>query len=272
MTTLARVNILGVGISPVNLQRAVAAIEAWIAHGTAQYVNVCTVHTVMECQKDDRLRHIVNASGLSTPDGMPLVWLSLLHQFRDAGRVYGPDLMLALCDRSQTTGSRHFFYGGAPGVADRLVLKLQARYPGLVVAGTYSPPYRGVDAEEDQDVIAAINAAAPDVVWVGLGTPKQDYWVARHRARLGAPVLIAVGAAFDFHAGLLRQAPRWMQRSGLEWLFRLAQEPRRLAFRYLVYNPLFVVRVALQLSGLQRYTLDDGPLGIEVADCRRNHR
>src|SRR4029079_14977488 len=131
-------------------------------------------------------RQIVNASGLSTPDGMPLVWLSLLRQFRDAGRVYGPDLMLALCDRSQTTGSRHFFYGGAPGVADRLALNLQTRYPGLVVAGTYSPPYRGVDEDEAEYVLAAINAAAPDVVWVGLGTPKQDYWVARHHARLRA--------------------------------------------------------------------------------------
>jgi N-acetylglucosaminyldiphosphoundecaprenol N-acetyl-beta-D-mannosaminyltransferase len=187
---------------------------------------------------------------------MPLVWLGLLHGHRDVSRVYGPDLMLALCDRSQATGTRHFFYGGAPGVADLLVRRLKARYPDLAVAGTHSPPYRPADAEEDRNVLDAINAAAPDIVWVGLGTPKQDYWVSRHRGRLKAPVLIAIGAAFDFHAGLMPQAPRWMQRSGLEWLFRLLHEPRRLAFRYLVYNPLFVFKVALQLAGVRTYRLE----------------
>ncbi len=256
MTNLPRVNILGVGISAINLQQAVRAIEEWIAAGEAHYVNVCTVHTVMEAQRDGRLRGILNRSGLSTPDGMPLVWLGRLDGHRHVARVYGPDLMLALCARSEATGSRHFFYGGAPGVADLLAHRLMARYPGLRVAGTYSPPFRPADAEEDRDVLDSINAAAPDIVWVGLGTPKQDYWVARHRARLDAPALIAIGAAFDFHAGLLRQAPRWMQRSGLEWLFRLLQEPRRLAFRYLVYNPLFVVSVALQRAGLRRYRLE----------------
>jgi N-acetylglucosaminyldiphosphoundecaprenol N-acetyl-beta-D-mannosaminyltransferase len=258
MTEIPRINILGVGISAINLQRAVQEIERWIAGSVAQYVNVCTVHTVMECQKNQGLRRIVNRSGLSTPDGMPLVWLSRLRGYPEAGRVYGPDLMLALCERTQATGHRHFFYGGAPGVADLLASKLKARYPALIVAGTHSPPYRPADADETRDVLAAINASSPDIVWIGLGTPKQDYWVSRHRALLSAPVLIAVGAAFDFHAGLLRQAPRWMQRSGLEWLFRLLQEPRRLAFRYLVYNPLFVFRVILQLAGIRRYTLEEG--------------
>jgi N-acetylglucosaminyldiphosphoundecaprenol N-acetyl-beta-D-mannosaminyltransferase len=257
MIKLPRINVLGVGISAIDLPQAVGEIERWMADGTAQYVNVCTVHTVMECRRDERLRRIVNGSGMSTPDGMPLVWLSRLHGYSNAGRVYGPDLMLAVCDRAQATGRRHFFYGGAPGVAERLACALRTRYPALIVAGTYSPPYRAADTDEDGDVLAAINAAAPDIVWVGLGTPKQDYWVSRHRDRLTAPVLIAVGAAFDFHAGLLRQAPRWMQRSGLEWLFRLVQEPRRLAFRYLVYNPLFVLLVALQLAGIRNYNLDD---------------
>ena len=256
MPTFPRVNILGVGISAINLQQAVQAIDAWIASRTAQYVNVCAVHTVMECQRDARLRRIVNGSGLATPDGMPLVWLSALHGHGQVSRVYGPDLMLAVCARAQETGSRHFFYGGAPGVADRLVRNLTARYPRLAVAGTYSPPYRPPDTEEDREMLDRINAAAPDVVWVGLGTPKQDYWVARHRPLLDAPVLIAIGAAFDFHAGLLAQAPRWIQRSGLEWLFRLAHEPRRLAFRYLVYNPWFVLKVALQFAGLRRYDLN----------------
>jgi N-acetylglucosaminyldiphosphoundecaprenol N-acetyl-beta-D-mannosaminyltransferase len=254
-TELPRINVLGVGISAINLQVAVAAIEGWIARRERQYVNVCTVQTVMECRQDRRLQHLVNHSGLSTPDGMPLVWLSRLHGYRDAGRVYGPDLMLALCERSATTGHRHFFYGGAPGIADRLASRLKSRFPGLIVAGTHSPPYRPADAEEDRAVLDAINASAPDIVWVGLGTPKQDYWVSRHRAPLAAPALIAVGAAFDFHAGVLRQAPRWMQRTGLEWVFRLIQEPRRLAFRYLAYNPLFVLLSALQLTNLRDFPL-----------------
>jgi len=251
-----RVNILGVGISAINLQQAVEEIEGWIARREPHYVNVCNVHTIMECQHDDRLRRIVNGSGLSTPDGMPLVWLSHLDGHTAASRVYGPDLMLALCGRAQTTGTRHYFYGGKAGVADLLVEKLRARFPRLSIAGHCSPPFRPADADEDQAIIDLINATHPDIVWVGLGTPKQDFFVARHLPRLNAPVLIAIGAAFDFHAGLIPQAPRWMQRSGLEWLFRLAQEPRRLAFRYLVYNPLFVAKAALQLAGLRAHPMD----------------
>lgn len=250
-----RINVLGVGISAMNLPQAVAEIEGWIERGERRYVNVCTVHTVMECQKDERLRHIVNHSGLSTADGMPLVWLGKVHGHRDAGRVYGPDLMLALCERSARTGHRHFFYGGAPGVAELLVTRLRSRFPGLHVAGTHTPPFRPAGAMEDSEVVQSINAAAADIVWVGLGTPKQDLWVGLHRPVLQAPVLIAIGAAFDFHAGLLKQAPRWMQNSGLEWLFRLWQEPRRLGRRYLVYNPIFLGRIALQLTGMSRRPL-----------------
>lgn len=256
MTGPPRVNVLGVGISAIDLGQAVTEIEGWIRRGEKRYVNVCTVHTVMECQNDTELRAIANGSGLSTPDGMPLVWLGRLHGYRRVGRVYGPDLMLALCERSHITGHRHFFYGGAQGVADLLLEKLERRYPRLIVAGRHSPPFRPAGAFEEPQVLEEINASRPDIIWVGLGTPKQDYWVARHRAALRAPVLIAVGAAFDFHAGLLRQAPQWMQRSGLEWFFRLLHEPRRLAFRYLVYNPLFVARVALQLTGVRRYALE----------------
>jgi N-acetylglucosaminyldiphosphoundecaprenol N-acetyl-beta-D-mannosaminyltransferase len=255
MTGPPRVNILGVGISATNLQQAVDLIEGWVARRQPHYVNVCTVHTIMECQQAPRLRRIVNESGLSTPDGMPLVWLSQWAGHRSANRVYGPDLMLALCDRAQATGTRHYFYGGREGVAGRLAEKLRARFPRLTIAGLYTPPFRPPDADEDQEVVDTINASNADIVWVGLGTPKQDYFVARHRPRLQAPVLIAIGAAFDFHAGLMPQAPRWMQRSGLEWLFRLAHEPRRLAYRYLVYNPQFVVRVALQRAGVRHYEL-----------------
>lgn len=253
MSTLPRIDVLGIGINAVNPEQAIAEVAGWIRRRERQYVNVCTVHTIMECQNDGRLRRIVNSSGLSTPDGMPLVWLSRLHGFPTAARVYGPDLMLAVCDRGQTAGYRHFFYGGAPGIAERLADRLQQRYPRLIVAGTYAPPFRPAGTVEEPRVLEAIDAARPDIVWVGLGTPKQDYWVADHRPLLESPVLIAIGAAFDFHAGVLRQAPRWMQRSGLEWSFRLAQEPRRLAYRYLVLNPLFVINAVLQATKLRRF-------------------
>lgn len=250
-----RVNILGVAISAIDLRWATHQIEGWVAENERHYVNICTVHTIMECRRAPRLRAIVNGAAMATPDGMPLVWLSRLHGHRETGRVYGPDLMLSLCGRSGRSGLRHFFYGGGPDVAPRLVSRLKERFPDLKVAGHHTPPFRPADTPEAPEVIERINLSGADVVWVGLGTPKQDYWIARHRPLLEAPVLIAVGAAFDFHAGLLAQAPGWMQRSGLEWLFRLAHEPRRLAMRYLRYNPLFIYEVLLQLSGLRDYPL-----------------
>jgi N-acetylglucosaminyldiphosphoundecaprenol N-acetyl-beta-D-mannosaminyltransferase len=188
---------------------------------------------------------------LVTPDGMPLVWLSRLMGFRDVERVYGPDLMLAVCERSTARGYRHFFYGGAPGVAEKLVVRLQSRFPGLQVAGIDSPPFRHLTLQEDRAVVEHINTARPDIVWVGIGTPKQERWMAMHVGQLSAPVLIGVGAAFDFHAGLKKQAPRWMQRSGLEWSFRLMTEPRRLGRRYLINIPWFLWSVLLQALSRQ---------------------
>jgi N-acetylglucosaminyldiphosphoundecaprenol N-acetyl-beta-D-mannosaminyltransferase len=251
-----RVNVLGVGVDPVNPALALATMERWIAARDRQYVCVSGIHGVMECQRDETLRAIHNAAGMVVPDGMPLVWLSRLHGFRGVDRVYGPDLLLACCDRSVATGYRHFFFGGGPGVPERLIECLVARYPGLCVAGGFSPPFRAPTPEEDVAVVDRINAARPDIVWVGLSTPKQERWMSEHRVRLDAPVLIGVGAAFDFHSGLKRQAPRWMQRSGLEWLFRLLAEPRRLWRRYLRNNPLFVWEVLLQALGLRRYEVD----------------
>lgn len=234
-------NILGLRVSAIDMAEAVATIDGWIARRERQYVCICTVHTTMECDRDPALRAVVNGAGLRTPDGMPLVWLSRRSGHRHVERVYGPDLMLELCARSSRTGHRHFFYGGAPGVADTLASKLKERFPGLLVAGTHTPPMLPVGGIEDAATIERINAAKPDIVWVGLGTPKQDWWVATHRPLLDAPVLIAVGAAFDFHSGRIRQAPRWMQRSGLEWLFRLSQDPRRLWRRYSILNAKFIL-------------------------------
>ncbi len=250
-----RKNILGVKISAINLSEAIQQIASWIEKGSRRYVSVCTVHTIMECQRDHELTRIINESGMATPDGMPLVWICRRLGNRDVTRVYGPDLMLAFCEYSVTRGYSHFFYGGARGVAQELASDLQHRFPGLKVAGTYTPSFREIGSIEQPTVIKAINAACPDVIWVGLGTPKQDYWVDKHRPLLNASVLVPVGAAFDFQTGRVRRAPSWMQRNGLEWLFRLSQEPGRLVYRYLVYNSLFVFLLFSQILRIRRYTL-----------------
>jgi N-acetylglucosaminyldiphosphoundecaprenol N-acetyl-beta-D-mannosaminyltransferase len=237
---VARVDVLGVRVSAVDMDRTLAVLDDWITSGTRQYVCVTGVHGVMESRRDARLQQIHNAAGLVTPDGMPLVWWTRAVGCSHTRRVYGPDLLLACCERSLATGYRHFFYGGQDGVADLLARRLSRRFPGLAVAGTYTPPFRPLTDDEDADVVSRINDAGPDIVWVGLSTPKQEYWMAQHVGLLDAPALIGVGAAFDFHAGLKRQAPLWMQHSGLEWLFRLGTEPRRLWKRYLRNNPAFV--------------------------------
>ena len=238
-----RCDVLGVGISAINRQMALDTIENWIARRSAHYVTVTGVHGVMESQRDPELMRIHNAAGMVTPDGMPMVWISRMRGFKHVTRVYGPDLMLDVCARSAETGWRHFLYGGAEGVADLLSRNLCHRYPGINVAGTFCPPFRPMTDAEDRELVDQINSARPDIVWVGLSTPKQEYWMARHIGRLEAPVLIGVGAAFDFIAGVKPQAPRWMQRSGLEWLFRMASEPRRLCRRDLVNNTGFVYRL-----------------------------
>lgn len=244
--TAASTDILGVNISAINMPSAIDTIEGWVTTNEPNYVCIFTVHGIMECQRDPRLRRVVNAAGLRTPDGMPLVWLSRRAGHHHVSRVYGPDLMLELAARSAHTGHRHYFYGGAPGVADLLAERLGKRFPGLQVAGTYSPPMLSVGSLEQDDTIAQINASGADIIWVGLGTPKQDWWVANHRPLLNAPVLIAVGAAFDFHSGRVRQAPQWIQHRGLEWLFRLFQDPKRLWRRYIFDNARFVRAILLR--------------------------
>jgi N-acetylglucosaminyldiphosphoundecaprenol N-acetyl-beta-D-mannosaminyltransferase len=242
-----RVDILGVEVSAIDLSMAVANVERWIASRDRQYVCVTGVHGVMESYRDAALRSIHNRAGMVTPDGMPLVWLCRRFGYPDTDRVYGPDLMLAVCERSVARGWRHYFYGGAAGVADGLAASLVRRFPGLIVAGTFSPPFGEIDPAEDRAIDDRIASSHPDIVWVGLSTPKQERWMAAHVDRFDVPVSIGVGAAFDFVAGRKPQAPRWMQRSGLEWLFRLATEPHRLWRRYLVNNPRFLVLIARQM-------------------------
>lgn len=260
---MARVNVLGVGVGAVSMAQALHLIDGWVARREPRYVCVTGVHGVMESRRDAALRRVHNEAGLVTPDGMPLVWLARAAGHRHVERVYGPDLLLAACARAaEATRHRHFFYGGAPGVAERLTRRLAARFPALRVAGVHTPPYRALTAEEDAAVARAITDSGADVVWVGLGTPKQERWMQAHVGRVGAPVLVGVGAAFDFLSGAKRQAPRWMQRSGLEWAFRLGSEPRRLWRRYLANNPRFVCEVALQATGVRRYPLPPADSGV----------
>jgi N-acetylglucosaminyldiphosphoundecaprenol N-acetyl-beta-D-mannosaminyltransferase len=248
---IARTNVLGVGVSLINMSMALERLDRWIADRERQYVSVCTVHTVMECRRHEDLRRIVNAAGMTTPDGMPLVWLSRLGGHRFVSRVYGPDLMIA----AMQTGHRHFFYGGREGVAPRLAEAMRRTFPSVRIAGTLTPPVGTAEELCNPETAALINQAAPDIVWVGVSSPKQEFWMARMRPLLTAPVLIGVGAAFDFHSGSQRQAPAWMQRAGLEWLFRLVHEPRRLWRRYLIDNPWFLFELARQRLGLKHYSL-----------------
>jgi N-acetylglucosaminyldiphosphoundecaprenol N-acetyl-beta-D-mannosaminyltransferase len=250
-----RTNVLGVGVSLINMEMALDSLNRWVSRREHEYVSVCTVHTVMECQRDPQLRRIVNAAGMTTPDGMPLVWLSRLAGHGFVSRVYGPDLLLAEMGKSVERGHSHFFYGGRDGVAGRLAKAMTTRFPGVRIAGTFSPPLGTAQELCTDEAVRMINDAAPDIVWVGVSSPKQEFWMSCMRPRLEAPVLIGVGAAFDFHAGTVRQAPRWMQRAGLEWLFRLVQEPRRLWRRYLIDNPWFLLELLRQKLGLKRYEL-----------------
>lgn len=259
-----RTDILGVGVSSIDLDEAVATIERWIGERGHHYVCVTGVHGVMESRRDQRLRNIHNDAGMVTPDGMPLVWFSRLTGQARTQRVYGPDLLRKMTAVSNQRGYRQLYYGGAVGVTDRLTQVLLNEYPHLNVVGAFCPPFRELTPAEDSVIVATINAARPDIVWVGLSTPKQELWMARHLGLIDAPVMIGIGAAFDFVAGTKPQAPRWMQQSGLEWFFRLCTEPRRLWRRYAYIVPGFLVlatgelmRRFLGLSHLGRPSVPD---------------
>jgi N-acetylglucosaminyldiphosphoundecaprenol N-acetyl-beta-D-mannosaminyltransferase len=243
-----RIDILGVRVSAISMNDATSTIEQWIRERSRNYVCITGVHGVMESQRDSELLGIHNNAGLVTPDGMPLVWMSRWLGFHHVERVYGPDLMHAMSALSAKAGYRNHYYGGAAGTTEKLQQALTTTYPGLPVVGRTSPPFRSLSSEEDDAIVNEINACSPDIVWVGLSTPKQERWMAAHVHKLNVPVLIGVGAAFDFLSGQKRQAPRWIQRSGLEWLFRCVTEPRRLAGRYLRNNPAFIMKAAKQLA------------------------
>lgn len=247
-------SVLGVNVSAINLRLGVNLADEWIrTAGGYGYICAAGVHGVMEAHADPELRQIMNQACINIPDGMPMVWVGRLQGFRNMDRVFGPDFMLALCQLSVERGYRNFLYGGKPGVAEQLRTTLQARFPGLQVVGTYTPPFRSLTAAEEEDLLRHVLNSKPHIMWVGLGSPKQDKFMAKYVEYLQVPLMVGIGAAFDYHTGNLRDCPEWVKRAGLQWVHRLYQEPGRLWRRYLYSNPAFLWHIASQLAGLRRY-------------------
>jgi N-acetylglucosaminyldiphosphoundecaprenol N-acetyl-beta-D-mannosaminyltransferase len=240
--------VVGIPLALTNYEHTMDWMDAAIARRERAILTAAAVHLVMVAREDGATRDaICRDDVLAVPDGQPLAWALRALGHEDASRVYGPDLMAKYCERSAQTGVRMYLYGGRnQGALVELTLALRRRYPGLKIVGGYSPPFRPPTDDESDWVTRDINRSKADVVWVGTGQPKQEKWMAEMRDRLDAPILAGVGAAFDFHAGLVPQAPSWMQASGLEWVYRLVQEPRRLWKRYARYNPMFVGAFARQ--------------------------
>jgi N-acetylglucosaminyldiphosphoundecaprenol N-acetyl-beta-D-mannosaminyltransferase len=239
--------LLGVKISRTNLISASEQILQWANDKARRYVCVAPVSTIVDAKRDAGYAAVINAADMVTPDGMPVVWLAHSKGYKDVGRTYGPDLMQQVCEQGQSRGTRHFFYGSTMETLAKLQTRLKALYPSMIIAGTYAPPFCPVPKREEQSILDQINQSGADVLWIGLGSPKQDFWISLNRPCLSVPVIIGAGAAFDFLSGVKPQAPRWMQKSGLEWLFRLACEPRRLWKRYLIGNVLFIWYVICDL-------------------------
>lgn len=250
-----RIEILGVPVSNVDLSSAIRTIGAWIAErrnqsGKPRYVCACDVFNVVSAQDNDLHMRALREAHMIVADGTPLVWVSRLRGEKEIQRVPGPDLLAAVCERSVAEGWSHYFYGGAEGVADTLAERLSLLYPGLNVAGTHCPPFRKLsDAELARD-LTRINASGADIVWIGLGCPKQEIWMLENYAKLESQVVVGVGAAFDFHTGRVERAPLWMRQNGLEWLHRLASEPKRLWRRYLISAPRFVALSLVETASL----------------------
>ena len=254
-------NVLGVHVTAIDLGSGVNLADEWIrtarGHG---YICAAGVHGVMEAHADPELRQIMNQACINIPDGMPMVWVGRLQGFQNMDRVFGPDFMLALCRLSVERGYRNFLCGGKPGVAEQLRTTLQERFPGLQVVGTYTPPFRSLTATEEEDLLGHVRNSKPHIIWVGLGSPKQDKFMAKYVEYLQVPLMVGVGAAFDYHTGRIRDCSPWVKRAGLQWLHRLHQEPGRLWRRYLYSIPAFLWHMALQFVGLRQY-----PVGREAA-------
>ena len=248
------VDVLGVNVSAVNMDVAVSLAEQWIDAGQPGYVCVTGVHGVMEAQRDPEFRRILNGAAMNLPDGMPMTWVGRLRGFRKMDRVFGPDFVIAVCRLSVERGFRNFFFGGQPGVAQLLGENLRSRFPGLQVVGTYTPPFRSLNPQEESELLAQMLQSRPHILWVGLSTPKQERFMAQYARRLNVPLLVGVGAAFDYHTGRIRDCSPWIKRAGLQWLHRLMQEPKRLWKRYLLNIPAFICQIIGQLASTRAKT------------------
>ncbi len=235
-----RFDILGVRVSAINIPESDVFINQFIQKKECCYICVAPVSTIVQCREDEAYRKVVNEAAIVTPDGMPLVWLGRLQGNKNMARTYGPDLMLYVCKSGLGQGCRHYFYGATPEVLERLESRLKNQFQDIKIVGSFSPGFSRQCQDESPEVLQAINRLRPDILWVGLGSPKQDFWMYRHRDQLEVPVMVGVGAAFDFLAGTKPQAPAWMRGIGLEWFFRLCCEPARLWKRYLIGNSKFI--------------------------------
>ena len=251
-----QVNVLGIGVHPIDLQKAAWILQRRIQEKMKGYVCLAGVHGVMEAQRNPHLKAILAEALLVVPDGMPTVWMGHMQGFHAMQRVFGPDLMIDIISRSEFRNCVHFFCGGEPGVADKLRDNMLEQFPWVKIAGTYSPPFRPMTATEEEDLAATLRLLQPDIIWVGLSTPKQEQFMARYMPMLDTKLMIGVGAAFLFHTGAIKDSPQWVKHIGLQWMHRLLQEPSRLWKRYVLNNPLFIVYALLQIIGFKNYTLE----------------
>ena len=259
-------NVLGVQVEALDMERAVSRVADTLRSGRKGYVCAIGVHSVMEAQHDAELAAAFAGAAVAVPDGMPMVWVGRLQGHDRMERVAGPDLMLEVFRRAEFAGCRHFLYGGNEGVADQLAAALQSRFPTSQIVGTYTPPFRDLQEKEEEELIAQVENCKPDIFWVGISTPKQEKFMRSNLPRLNTRLMFGVGAAFDFHTGRIQDSPLWVKQAGLQWLHRVIQEPRRLLWRYLRNNPLFLWRISLQLSGLRTYM----PLPVPIDGGRCN--
>lgn len=250
-----RANVLGAGVHAVNMQSAAEYLEACVASGLKGYVCVTGVHGVTESVRSSRFRAALDNALLVVPDGMPTVWVGRSQRHLSMQRVFGPDLMLELCARSLKNGYTHFFYGGKAGIAEELKRNFETWYPGIRILGALTPPFRSLTHKEEAELSAHVGKLKPDILWVGLSTPKQEMFMVEAIEHLDCKLMIGVGAAFDFHTGRIKDAPTWIKEAGLQWFHRLCQEPRRLWKRYLINNAVFVWHLIFQIAGSKRYSL-----------------
>jgi N-acetylglucosaminyldiphosphoundecaprenol N-acetyl-beta-D-mannosaminyltransferase len=251
-------NVLGIGVHAVDMEQSVARMRLALEEGRKGYVCLVGVHGIMEARRNPDLQSIFANAYLVAPDGMPAVWMGRLQGLSKMQRVFGPDLMLEVIGRKELSHYRHFLCGGAPGVAAQLRDEMLRRFPWASIVGTYTPPFRPMTAEEELELTAQVHSLQPDIIWVGLSTPKQDQFMFRYLPMLETKLMVGVGAAFLFHTGAIKDSPSWVKRAGLQWLHRLLQEPSRLWRRYLVNIPLFLFQATLQLTGLRSYAVRRG--------------